>query len=64
MQLGSPVAVAVAMASSYSSIQPLGWELAYALGAVLKKQKKRMSYVPGTVLSAVHPASDFNVFPL
>ena len=44
MQLGSCVAVAVAIASSYSSdsmIQFLAWELPHAEGTALKRQKKR-----------------------
>ena len=40
MQLRFPIAVAVAQASSCSSIRPLAWELPYALDVGLKKTKK------------------------
>ena len=44
MLLGSCIAVAVAQASgcsSNSTLRPLGWEPPYAVGVVLKRQKKK-----------------------
>ena len=38
-RLGSGIAVAVAKASAAALIQPLPWELPYAKGATLKRQK-------------------------
>ena len=42
MRLGSGVAIAVAVVetSSYSSVEPLAWELPYAEGVALTKQNK------------------------
>ena len=39
MQLGSDVAVASDMAMAL--IRPLAWEVPYAMGAALKRQKKK-----------------------
>jgi len=40
-QLGSCVAVAVVWVSAATPIGPLAWELPYATGAALKRQKKK-----------------------
>ena len=40
MQLGSGVAMALVQAGSCSPIQPLAWELPYAMNAALKKKEK------------------------
>ena len=41
MRLRSYIAVAVAVAGSYSLIRLLAWELPYATGAALKRQKRK-----------------------
>ena len=41
MWLGSGVAMAVARPAAAASIQPLAWELLYAVGVVLKRKRKR-----------------------
>ena len=41
MRLRSYIAVAVAVAGSYSLIRLLAWELPYAAGAALKRQKRK-----------------------
>ena len=41
MWLGSHVAVAVAVASSWSSNLTLSWELPHAAGTALKRKKKK-----------------------
>ena len=40
MWLVSHITVAVALAGSYNSIQPLSWELLYAIGVALKIKKQ------------------------
>jgi len=40
MQLGSGIAVAVARPAATAPIQHLAWELPYAAGVALKRQKK------------------------
>ena len=41
MQLGSQVAITVAVAAAAAPIQPLAWELPYTANLALKSQKKK-----------------------
>ena len=41
MWLGSGIAVAVVQTSTAASIPPLAWELPYAAGATIKREKKK-----------------------
>ena len=41
MQLRSGIAVAVAWSAAVAPIQPLAWELSYAMGVALKRKKKK-----------------------
>ena len=47
MWLRSSIAVTVAQAGSYSSDSTLTWELAYAIGSALKRQRKRKNLAGG-----------------